>query len=170
MRTWNEQLYLGAMPGRNRPGRPQGDLGQWQREMEQNRIRTLVCLAPDEQIASDSPEYAQWLATYPANTDHEPHIEVIRLPIDDFGVPVPFQVPAFWRCVAEIASQLRDGRRVFVHCAAGYGRTGMFAVAVLMQLGYAYDDAIREIQLVGSNPETPQQREFVRRGPPAKSL
>ncbi len=159
MRSWNDKLYLDAMPGRKKRGRPQGDFPGWLEEMRENRIRTVVCLAPQEQVAAESPEYADWLARH-GETD----VEVIRLPIDDFSVPVPFQVPVFWNQAARVATKVESGERVFVHCGAGFGRTGMFAVAVLMKLGYEYDEAIAEIKAVGSYPETPEQREFVRKG------
>jgi protein-tyrosine phosphatase len=88
-------------------------------------------------------------------------VQIHRLPIDDFSIPVPFQVPVFWRRVEEVAASISTGERVFIHCGAGIGRTGMFAVAVLMKLGYSYDEAYAEIRAVGSYPETPEQREFL---------
>jgi protein-tyrosine phosphatase len=172
MRTWNDRLFLDAMPGRKKMGRPQGDFAQWEREMKEHAIGTVVCLAPNEQIADESPEYAAWLTRHEGShsattavatasrvaTD----VQIIRLPIDDFSIPVPFQVPVFWKRAKEVAASISTGERVFVHCGAGIGRTGMFAVAVLMKLGYSYDDAYAEIRAVGSYPETPEQREFIR--------
>jgi protein-tyrosine phosphatase len=156
MRNWNDKLFMDAMPGRKKPGRPQGDFSQWLREMKEYAIGTVVCLAPDEQIAAESPEYADWLARH-----GEADIEVIHLPIDDFSIPVPFQVPVFWNRTETVAAKIMAGERVFVHCGAGFGRTGMFAVAVLMKMGYSYDEALAEIKAVGSYPETPEQWEFL---------
>ncbi|MFO8042468.1 MAG: tyrosine-protein phosphatase [Alkalispirochaeta sp.] len=124
----------------------------------------MVCLAPDEQIAAESPEYSQWLARHESTESGRSAVEIIRLPIDDFSAPVPFQAPAFWKHAESVASKIHAGERVFVHCGAGVGRTGMFAVGVLMQLGYGYDEAVDEITAVGSYPETPAQRDFVRMG------
>jgi hypothetical protein len=39
-------------------------------------------------------------------------------------------------------SKINAGERVFIHCGAGIGRTGMFGVAVLMKMGYSYDKAL----------------------------
>ena len=155
MRTWNEKLYLDAMPGRNKPGRPRGDFGLWLQEMAENRIKTVVCLAPEGQIAAESPEYARWRSE---------QFELIDIPVDDFQAPEPSMAARFWKAAGDAAERIQSGERVFVHCGAGIGRTGMFAVAVLMQQGYRYEDAYREINAVGSYPEVPAQKEFLKRG------
>jgi protein-tyrosine phosphatase len=165
MRTWNDRLFLDAMPGRKKKGRPQGDFAQWEREMKEHAIGTVVCLAPDKQIAAESPKYAEWLSRHEGSHSAAPDVQIIRLPIDDFSVPVTFQVPVFWKRAEEVAATISTRKRVFVHCGAGFGRTGMFAVAVLMKLGYSYGEALAEIRAVGSYPETPEQREFIQRGP-----
>jgi len=169
MRIWNNSLFLDAMPGRKKEGRPQGDFSQWVQEMKEHAISTVVCLAPAEQIAAESPEYSGWLARQevsgnPASGSNKAGVEIIRLPIDDFSVPVPFQAPLFWNRANEVAAKIRNGERIFIHCGAGIGRTGMFAVAVLMKLGYPYEKAFQEIKAVKSYPETPEQREFLRTG------
>jgi len=165
MRPWNDKLFLDAMPGRKKAGRPQGDFDGWLREMREYHIGTVACLAPDEQIAAESPEYAAWLARHKSTVSGRTTVEIIHLPIDDFSVPVPFQVSVFWKQAETVASKIHAGERLFIHCGAGVGRTGMFAVAVLMKLGYGYDEAFDEIKAVGSYPETTAQRDFVRRGP-----
>jgi len=162
MRIWNNSLFLDAMPGRKKEGRPQGDFSQWVQEMKEHAISTVVCLPAAEQIVAESPEYAQWLARHEATA--KAGVEIIRLPIDDFSVPVQFQAPLFWNRANEVAAKISNGKRVFVHCGAGIGRTGMFAVAVLMKLGYPYEKAFQEIKAVRSYPETPEQREFLRTG------
>jgi len=54
-----------------------------------------------------------------------------NFPILDGAAPAP---EALHRAVAS----LKPGR-VFVHCAQGHGRTGLFALAVLLHLGVAHD-------------------------------
>lgn len=55
------------------------------------------------------------------------------LPILDAGVP---QLKPFEELVAQVAS---SGPGVFIHCGAGHGRTGLFAAAVLIARGAAFD-------------------------------
>lgn len=169
MRTWEHKLYLDAMPGRKREGRPQGDFGLWLREMAANNIGTVVCLAPEEQIAAESPEYAEWRLGQLSEPEGpvanvRVRFELIDIPIDDFHAPEPLVSGRFWRVANEIAERIENGGRVFVHCGAGIGRTGMFAVAVLMRQGYGYDEAYVEISAVGSHPEVLAQQEFLKRG------
>jgi len=156
MRTWQNKLYFDAMPGRTKPGRPRGDFPGWLTEMQEYGIHTIVCLAPEEQVAAESPQYAEWR--------RHPEYELIDIPIDDFSAPEPFVAPRFWKQAMEIASKIDSGEKVFIHCGAGIGRTGMFAVAVLMQLGYSYDAAYNEIETVGSHPEVHVQQKFLRDG------
>lgn len=169
MRTWNDKLYLGAMPGRTKQGRPHGDFDRWLREMAQNKIGTVVCLASEEQIASESPDYAEWRRRHLSGPDRgestgDVQVELIDIPVADFHAPEPTTSGSFWKAAKEIANQIGKGARTFIHCGAGIGRTGMFAVAVLMQQGYGYDDAYKEIDAVGSHPEVPAQRAFLKRG------
>lgn len=165
MRTWNNTLYLGAMPGREKPGRPLGDFSGWLQEMQENTIRVVVCLAPDEQIAADSPEYSEWRRARLDDAHGTANMELIDIPVDDYRAPEPFVAARFWRAAANVSEKIDRGERVFVHCGAGIGRTGMFAVAVLMQKGYSFEDAYREIDAIGSHPEVVAQREFLKKGP-----
>ncbi len=168
MRTWKNRLYLDAMPGRKFAGRLAGNFSRWLREMEEHRIGTVVCLAPEEQIAAESPQYRVWRERRrhrQADGTGKSRVTLIDLPIDDLQAPALFAAGRFWNTARHVAELIDNGERVFIHCAAGIGRTGMFAVAVLMSLGYDYPVASREIAGVGSLPETPAQREFLKRGP-----
>jgi len=79
--------------------------------------------------------------------------------VADYGVPSDRQ--AFLEGARFVAESLRRGEKVLVHCGAGKGRTGMFAICVLMALGLAKEEAERKVKEAGSGPETPEQREFV---------
>ena len=151
MRTWNEKLYFGAMPGRNEA------IGIWLAELAEHRIDRIVCLAPEEEIMRRSPVYHLWRAK---QHDHE----ITDIPVPDYGIPEGSTADEFRQEAARVARDLGQGRRVFIHCGAGVGRTGTFAVAVLMELGYDLNAAIREIKPIGSGPETPRQREFLGAG------
>lgn len=163
MRTWKKKLFLDAMPGRNTFGRPKGDFDHWLREMEQNEIGTVVCLTPERQIAGESPAYAEWRRQQQERRADRK--ELIDLPIEDFNAPEPQAAQHFWQTARRVAEQIENGERVFVHCAAGIGRTGMFSIAVLMSQGRRYEEAYQEIAAVGSRPEMPEQKAFLRRGP-----
>lgn len=101
-----------------------------------------------------------------------PDREVVhrRFPIIDHGVP---DSPAVMSSVvAAIASDLEEGRRVYVHCRAGIGRTGMAVGCYLIQSGLDGDAALDKLQVLWqrcararswpSVPETEDQIRFVR--------
>lgn len=103
MRTWNDKLFLDAIPGRKKLNRPRGDFGQWQQEMAENRIRTVVCLAPEKQIADESPEYSRWRSE---------QFELIDIPVEDFCAPEPFLAARFWKAAGDVAVRIQNGARV----------------------------------------------------------
>ncbi len=147
MRNWRDKLYFDAMPGRYTP------LTTWLAQMRENGITTMVCLTPHAEISDKSPDYSAWLA-------EQNDVDVTQIPIPDYGIPQ--DADRFWNTAKEIAALTESGTPVFVHCGAGHGRTGMFATAVLMQLGLPYEDAYAQIRAAGSEPEKPEQREFLR--------
>lgn len=78
---------------------------------------------------------------------------------------------AFWDLAARVHYRLLpEGARIFIHCRAGIGRTGMFATAVLMCAGKSFQSALLAVRRAGSNPETERQMEFLQQGPPAGLL
>lgn len=97
-------------------------------------------------------------------------VEYRRFPIPDMDVPTPelmVQLLAFVR--AEVA----EGRKVYVHCLGGVGRTGTLVGCLLAGEGADGETALRTVgelfdttemsELYGSwSPQTEEQREFVR--------
>lgn len=85
--------------------------------------------------------------------------EVCEIP--DFHVPADPQ--NFERAITEAAEALRAGKNVLIHCGAGRGRTGLFAICLLTALGVPATEAQEAVGAAGSASETEAQREFVRR-------
>jgi protein-tyrosine phosphatase len=85
-------------------------------------------------------------------------------PVEQCGMPdggIPEDRRAFLKTVRYAADRLRAGERVLVHCSAGVGRTGMFAICTLVALGISQKDATRTVSEAGARLEKPVQREFV---------
>jgi len=51
---------------------------------------------------------------------------------------------------------------VLVHCAAGVGRTGCYAIAVLLLKGYSLEVATMHVNAHGSGPESRAQIDFLK--------
>jgi protein-tyrosine phosphatase len=143
------QLYLHSMPGRCET------LDVVWSEITRLRISASVCLAPMDEIREKSPQYAQALehATVPS--------AVWPCPICDYQGPANDDV--FIDVVTRAADSLRAGEGILVHRGAGVGRTGLFAVATLMALGLAENEARKRVVAAGSRPERTTQDEALRR-------
>jgi ADP-ribosyl-[dinitrogen reductase] hydrolase len=94
--------------------------------------------------------------------------EHVRLSIPDLGTPGPALVT---RILDEIDAAVAAGGRAFVHCWGGVGRTGTIAGCYLVRHGMSGEQALAEIARLRAgtpdghktSPETPEQREFVRK-------
>jgi len=142
-------LWLHSMPGRCESLQETTD---W---CASGGIDFVVCLVSDEEIAKKSPDYLAALR------DGSFPVPVTRFPIPDYGVPE--DKLAFAGLVVETVRLLRQGRRILVHCAAGIGRTGMFATAVLMAAGVERNQALALVRAAGSVPEDREQVELLTR-------
>lgn len=141
-------LWLGPMPGRLRPFSDDMD------DLRAQKISRIVSLTPLAEIEEKAPDYAASLA---AGTD----IPVVRFPIADFGVPA--DEAGLFILAGETAQALASGERVFVHCAAGIGRTGTFAICILRAFGLDLAQATALVASAGSGPETEAQKALVAR-------
>jgi len=168
MRNWNGLLFLGGMPGGIGPDSPSGNFDVWLHEMHKDKVDAVVCLSPKEQLQTWSPEYYRWRRHQSAAKSRTAQMMIFDIPIDDMRAPEPFVAPQFWRTASEIADRCRDGKKTFIHCKAGIGRTGMFAAAVLLCMGYSYEQASQEIKDAGSLPETEEQIKFLKKGPTSR--
>lgn len=82
-------------------------------------------------------------------------------PIRDMHLPEPRGFAAF---AAQIASSLREGAHVAIHCRASIGRSGMLACTVLGHFGYDADAAIAHVSAKRGEPipDTEVQAAFIR--------
>ncbi len=94
---------------------------------------------------------------------------VLRFPVRDWGTPTDGQMSTI---LSAIAAAVADGRRAYVHCWGGHGRTGTVAGCWLVQNGQtptAALDAIRrarrhDAHLAGfDSPQSAEQVAMVRR-------
>lgn len=94
----------------------------------------------------------------------------LRKPIPDHGTPI--QIAHMTEILSEIDRALLEGRRVYVHCRAGIGRTGTVVGCHLVERGRSGADALIELNRLWEQnerslnwsevPETPEQKEFIR--------
>ncbi|MGD9480185.1 protein-tyrosine phosphatase family protein [Shinella sp. G-2] len=141
-------LWLGPMPGRLRP------FDEDMEALRSQQIMRIVSLTSLAEIEGKSPLYAAALAD-------GIEIAVSRFPIMDFGVPE--DEAGLFALAGETAQALSAGDRVFVHCAAGIGRTGTFAICILRALGLDAAEATARVADAGSGPETEAQKALVAR-------
>lgn len=140
-------LWLGSMPGR---------FERWpdfMTEARQRKLDLVVCLTPSEEVASLSPSY--WQAIAEGSLD----FRYLNLPVQNYGVPR--DLAGFKNGIDQIATALKAGDSVMLHCAAGIGRTGTAAACLLKRLGLSSKQAIERVRDAGSNPENALQSGLV---------
>ena len=141
------RLYLHSMPGRYEKWR------DFITEAERCNIDVIVCLAPDDEINTKSPSYADAISSGALGYERE------CFPILDYEVPQDREKYAAF--VTRIAELLHSGHTILIHCGAGIGRTGTFAICLLLALGVNRMDAGKVIHNADSRPETNEQRELI---------
>ena len=85
----------------------------------------------------------------------------VAFPIADRGVPEPG--PAVGELADRLATDLRAGRCVVIHCWAAIGRSSLLAAATLVRLGVAPAEAWRRISAARglTVPDTPLQQAWL---------
>ena len=101
-------------------------------------------------------------ASHESEADH--FRAAIFTPIEDDGVPDDHG--GFLRDLDRVLALLRAGQRIYIHSAAGYGRTGLAIASLLTRIGIPAEEAVDQTQQATGGPETAQQGAFVRSIPP----
>ena len=94
-------------------------------------------------------------------------IRYVNVAIPDRSVPS--DTNAFLRSVEQLATRVREGRYLAVHCRASIGRSSVLAASILVRLGWDAKTAFDAIQAARgcSVPDTSEQKQWVISNVPA---
>jgi hypothetical protein len=103
-------------------------------------LRTLhadavVCLCEEFELNERFPDYVRWLRA------HSPD-RAIWSPIPDLHAPT---VDGAMTLIEALRQRLDRGDGLLMHCAAGIGRSGTMAAALLITMGMSAADAITHV-------------------------
>lgn len=161
-------------PGRFLAGEYPGATGE---RKARARIRRLLeagidCFL-DLTVAGELEPYERWL---PGTDGLRPAV-YRRMPIPDHALPERVEHTA--TILDEIDAALGEGRRVYVHCRAGIGRTNLVVGCWLVRRGLSGEAALARLnalwQACGRSrswptvPETPEQVDYVRQWTEARA-
>jgi len=100
---------------------------------------------------------------------YEVDVQHQRFPIGDFGLPTPEKMMSI---LDTIDAELQAGRKIYLHCWGGIGRTGTTVGCYLVRRGKTGEEALRQLamwwqtvpksQIHQRSPETREQAEFIR--------
>lgn len=120
---------------------------------QRHSIGTVVCLVEQHELVGRYDAYVDW---------HKENVGRggLWFPIPDLTYPPLEDALEF---VEEVAHQVCNQHNVLVHCAAGIGRAGTTATAVLMLLGMDMNEALAHVRQHRpmAGPETGSQTEFI---------
>jgi len=114
----------------------------------------VVCLNHEHELAERYPDYVTWLRA-------QPPARVVWHPVHDLHAPT---LDEFAPVLTGLVDRVAAGDRLIVHCAAGIGRAGTVAVAVLVSLAVPLDEALDRVRRhrPAAGPEVGAQLELVR--------
>lgn len=117
-------------------------------------VHYVVCLVEEHELVDRYDPYVQWHRDNAGNPS-------VWFPIPDLTYPSFEDSIEF---VEHVTSLVRDKGSMVVHCAAGIGRAGTTATAILMMLGMPMHEATAHVRANRpmAGPETGRQEEFIR--------
>ena len=135
---------------------PQGDRRLYAAltALKWGRIETLVSLL--------EPTEAGWLGlSEESHMAEEIGLQFLSFPIPD--TQVPSDMAAIRAFVADLASRLRTGERIAVHCRGSIGRATVTAACTLIHLGFKPAAALAAVELARgcAVPDTPEQERWI---------
>lgn len=95
----------------------------------------VISLVPEEDMARyDALDLPDWIANA--------GLSWLHLPIEDYQAPETTFEAAWLDHQSRIHEILGNGGRVFVHCAAGFGRSGTVVARILLEAGVSLAEAL----------------------------
>jgi protein-tyrosine phosphatase len=118
---------------------------------------TIVCLTERHELADRYPDYVEWLVR---NHSADIDAKALWFPVHDLHAPGLDSGKTF---VDDLAMRVRAGRGLIVHCAAGIGRSGTTAVALLVALGVPPEPSLAHVRAHRpmAGPEVGSQAQFI---------
>ncbi|MBP1708022.1 MAG: tyrosine/serine-protein phosphatase iphp-type [Chloroflexi bacterium] len=143
----NGRLFLSSMPGRYEK------FDQSRASFLEYSVDHIVCLVALEEVEHKSALYGEALrtGTLPCQATFFPILDAA----------VPDDKKRYLQVVSDVVARLIRGENILVHCGAGIGRTGIFAISVLLTMGIDVQQSLGLVRAAGSYPETSEQWEFI---------
>jgi predicted protein tyrosine phosphatase len=144
---------------------------QFEGELTRKRIEALIDAGFDTFIDLTRPnETVAYLRILLEQARlHEVEVRHLRFPIGDFGLPTPQQMKSI---LDTIDASLQAGKKIYLHCWGGIGRTGTTVGCYLVRRGRTGEEALRQLaewwhtvpksHIHPRSPETYEQAEFIR--------
>ena len=141
------RLLLHSMPGRYEA------LELVWHQVRSDGVGAIVCLTERDELREKSHEYALALEN-----------GLVPCPVLPFEIPdrgAPQDREGFWQLAHAVATRLRRGDTILIHCAGGVGRTALLAISVLLVLGQPAAEARNVVSRAGSTVETAPQSSLI---------
>jgi len=144
--------------------------GQYDAEITRSRLdaflqagfNTFIDLTKPNETVAYLPMLLEEAKLYGAEVKH------MRFPIGDFGLPTPALMSSI---LDTIDSDLKIGRKIYLHCWGGIGRTGTTVGCYLVRRGKSGEQALHQLadwwqtvpksHIHQHSPETREQVEFI---------